>query len=675
MLEELMRSGAATAAARSGRWRLRAFGGPRLWAAVDRLSSAFAGMILPHAETVGARLRLVIGTLLGSIVAMGLILWAQTRLISRDVGNLVGLKDPKADAVYGMQISLAGANASMLSYLQDRHGARLKRLEESRWRFESFLGRYKNYSVSAKDRASAEKLRCGFVAFEGGMDRLIRIKESEQASMRGFSKDMRKVEALLAREIRSERGQWHLTGSRMLQVTMELAATAAVFRRTLALEANAPDLGYRQRVWSEEERFRRGLKLLGSLWMTEEEQGWARRLRTAFARAWGDALAIMGEARAEAMEQARFEELVKRLDGILDDEIQRPLDQSRLRMRAGLQRLMFWSGMIVFFLAAAAVLFGLLVGSVVTRSITEPVDALVRGTQSAAQGKLAYRVEVLSRDELGRLAGSFNRMLEDLQKSREGLLKEIEDRRQAEEALRLKSRELERSNKELEDFAYISSHDLQEPLRKIISYTEFLAQRCEGRLDADAEKLIAPIVSGAKRMRTLIHDLLAYSRIGRAQAAFAATDMNDVFRQVLSNLDVAVREGGAVVTSGDLPTVMANAEQMESLLQNLVGNAVKFRGPEPPRIAVSAEKKEREWVFSVRDNGIGIDPRFAERVFVIFERLNSQAKYPGTGIGLAMCKRIVAKHGGRIWVESAAAKGSTFYFALPAPLPAPEVKA
>jgi light-regulated signal transduction histidine kinase (bacteriophytochrome) len=199
----------------------------------------------------------------------------------------------------------------------------------------------------------------------------------------------------------------------------------------------------------------------------------------------------------------------------------------------------------------------------------------------------------------------------------------------------------------------------------VSSYTQLLARRYKGRLDADADDFIAYAVDGAYRMQRLINDLLAYSRVGTRGKEFEPTDCSVFFDQALANLKVTIEESGAVVDRGPLPTVMADKLQIGQLLQNLIGNAIKYHGDEPPRVHVSAEQKGNEWVFSVRDNGIGIDPQFAERIFVIFQRLHNREEYPGTGIGLAICKKIVERHGGRIWLESQVGTGATFYFTIP----------
>jgi light-regulated signal transduction histidine kinase (bacteriophytochrome) len=225
--------------------------------------------------------------------------------------------------------------------------------------------------------------------------------------------------------------------------------------------------------------------------------------------------------------------------------------------------------------------------------------------------------------------------------------------------------ELKRSNAELEQFAYVASHDLQEPLRMVASYTQLLAKRYKGQLDADADEFIGYAVDGATRMQRLIQDLLAYSRVTTQCHAFERVNCDEVLEEVLDNLRLAVEEGRAVVAHGSLPTVMVDGRQLGQLFQNLIGNAIKFRGQESPCVHISAERRNDEWLFSVRDNGIGIDPQYAERIFIIFQRLHDREEYPGTGIGLAMCKKIVERHGGRMWVESELGRGATFYFTLP----------
>ncbi len=236
------------------------------------------------------------------------------------------------------------------------------------------------------------------------------------------------------------------------------------------------------------------------------------------------------------------------------------------------------------------------------------------------------------------------------------LFQELEDRTAA----------LERSNAELEQFAYVASHDLQEPLRVVSSYVQLLAERYAGQIDSRADRYIGYSVTAVERMRTLINDLLAYSRIGTRGRDMVPTKTANVLNQVLEGLAVTIRETAAEITRDPLPPVRADAPQLGQLFQNLLGNALKYRSERPPRIHIGVERQGERWQFAVRDNGIGIDPQYAKRIFLVFRRLHTWEEYPGAGIGLAICEKIVERHGGQLWVESQVGQGATFFFTLPA---------
>ena len=242
---------------------------------------------------------------------------------------------------------------------------------------------------------------------------------------------------------------------------------------------------------------------------------------------------------------------------------------------------------------------------------------------------------------------------------------DVTQQRLAEQQLAEHARELERSNSELEQFAYVASHDLQEPLRMVASYCQLLQRRYKGKLDQDADEFIGFAVEGATRMQRMINELLNYSRVGRKSAGFAPVECREVVDAALAALAAAIEESGARVSIGELPNVVGEGTLLQQLFQNLVGNALKFRRDDAaPEIAITAERGDGLWQFAVADNGIGIEPEYAERIFLLFQRLHERTKYPGTGIGLALCKKVVEHHGGRIWVESAPGKGSRFIFTI-----------
>ena len=255
--------------------------------------------------------------------------------------------------------------------------------------------------------------------------------------------------------------------------------------------------------------------------------------------------------------------------------------------------------------------------------------------------------------------------------SAEGILvtaaiRDISVRKSSEEHLVKTVGELKRSNDELQQFAYVASHDLQEPLRMVASYTQLLAQRYKGRLDSDADEFIAYAVDGSTRMQGLIQDLLSYSRAGTNAKVLREISSEGVLKEALASLQVTIEESGAVVTHDALPTVSTDEMLLTQVFQNLVGNAIKYHGGQVPHVHISASKNGgNEWMFSVRDNGLGIDPQYFDRIFILFQRLHGPTEFKGTGIGLAICKKVLEGLGGRIWVESQLERGSTFYFTLP----------
>lgn len=247
----------------------------------------------------------------------------------------------------------------------------------------------------------------------------------------------------------------------------------------------------------------------------------------------------------------------------------------------------------------------------------------------------------------------------------QAIIRNITERKQAQDKMKILTEELERSNRDLGHFAYVASHDLQEPLRMVTSFLQLLQRRYAGKLDKEADEFIEFAVGGASHMQQLINDLLKYSRIGTHRKNMESTDCNEVVRQAMGNVSRMILENNAIISIDHLPTIIADHIQIVQLFQNLISNAIKYHSKKRPEILIRAIDQGDNWLFSVKDNGIGIPKDHIDKVFIIFQRLHTKAQYPGTGIGLSICKRIVERHGGQIWVNSQSGQGSTFYFTFP----------
>jgi signal transduction histidine kinase len=348
-------------------------------------------------------------------------------------------------------------------------------------------------------------------------------------------------------------------------------------------------------------------------------------------------------------------------------------------------------------MSVIAGLFAVLISTYLANSITKPINKLVEGASAISRGELEFRIESKAQDEIGQLSRSFNVMAASLEGSIErnlqlylevqqhaevleeqvvertqdlvgaqiAALNMMEDAQESQLGTEQLNINLERSNEELQRFAYVASHDLQEPLRMIASYLQLLKRRYKGKLDSDADEFIDYAVDGANRMKTIINDLLAYSRVESQGGIFTLLNCDDIISNVLDNLKVSIQENNAIITYDDLPEIIGDNTQIHQLFQNLISNAIKFRKKEDPKIFIGVEEKENSWKFSVQDNGIGIDSQYFDRIFIIFQRLHAKEEYEGTGIGLAISKRIVERHGGRIWIESKPGEGSSIYFTIP----------
>ncbi len=293
-------------------------------------------------------------------------------------------------------------------------------------------------------------------------------------------------------------------------------------------------------------------------------------------------------------------------------------------------------------------------------TVIRPLHRLTAQVRQVADGDFSHQVAVRGPREVANLAADVNTM-------RERILQELAATRSVNAALQAHSAELQRSNAELEQFAYVASHDLQEPLRKVASFSQLLQRRYAGKLDARADQYIEYAVDGAKRMQALINDLLSYSRVGRSDREPALVSSDAALTQARANLAGQIEETGATVETGHLPLVLAELPLLIAVFQNLLSNSLKFSGGKPPRIVITVRREEPFWLFSFSDNGVGIDPEYAERIFVLFQRLNERSAYSGTGIGLAMSRKIIEYFGGRIWLDTTCTEGARFLFSLPMP--------
>ncbi|HEY0806905.1 MAG TPA: ATP-binding protein [Pseudonocardiaceae bacterium] len=307
---------------------------------------------------------------------------------------------------------------------------------------------------------------------------------------------------------------------------------------------------------------------------------------------------------------------------------------------------------IALVLIVAALGFGLRVAAI------RPLSRLAAEVRQVAGGDFDHPVAQSGPREISELGGHVNAM-------RERILQELSTVSAAHAVLDARTQDLQRSNAELEQFAYVASHDLQEPLRKVASFCQLLQRRYGGRLDERADQYIGFAVDGAKRMQILINDLLTFSRVGRVGGNRAPVSANKLVDQARANLADTIEWAGATIEVGDLPVVLAEAPLLTAVFQNLLSNALKFRGDTPQHVTISAIQEDEYWLFAVVDRGIGIPAEYAERIFVIFQRLHGKDAYPGTGIGLAMCRKIIEYHGGRIWLDATAGVGSRFLFTLP----------
>ncbi len=350
----------------------------------------------------------------------------------------------------------------------------------------------------------------------------------------------------------------------------------------------------------------------------------------------------------------------------LTEQVDQDLDLARESLTQGLENAQTRATNALVVAGLISLIVATVLGTLLTRSITHPLSKLARGARALAAGDFKYRIPAEGNDELAHLARVFNNSADELAQLFEEVQRERASAQAAQAALQERAQELARVNADLEQFAYSSSHDLKEPLRTVALYSQLLQRKYAGQLDASADEYINHLYGAARQMEQLITDLLAYTQTAQFRGEVEKpADVQLILQRVMRNFELQMRALNCTVSVEPLPPVRAHEIHVQQLFQNLIGNAMKYRGSQDPHIKIWAEQRDADWVFSVQDNGIGIERQYTKQIFGIFKRLHGH-KYPGTGIGLAICQRIIERYGKEIWVESEPGQGSTFRFSLPA---------
>ena len=475
---------------------------------------------------------------------------------------------------------------------------------------------------------------------------MVKLKDQQTSKKEEVSGKFLGIDAILDEKIQASVQAGDPQAIEKMRTAMEMGININGIAKGLAKFLMTHQSAYVERVRDDEGDFDRAFRRYKNLSLRSGEKQSAAELSVMFDGTVKLVDEIIVLHQQEEKDLREFVQIRRTLDGLLDDEIQTHARNEFDTAKESAVQIMNRTATVMVVLGGVVIAVVVLAWLFISAKVIRPITTLSEGTKKVAAGDFSGALPVGSEDELGELTKHFNTMIADRGRAWQ---------------------ELQASNKELNAFAYVASHDLKEPLRMVTNYTQLLARRYKGKLDADADEFIGYAVDAATRMQTLIDNLLTYSQIGQGDKKFEPTDCEAVFRRALKNLGAAVEESGASVKHDPLPTVMADDTQLDQLFQNLIGNAIKYRGKDAPCVEVKAEPRGSEWVFAVRDNGIGIgiEPRYHNRVFEMFQRLHVREEYSGTGIGLAICKKIVERHGGRIRVESRPGEGSTFYFTLP----------
>ena len=611
--------------------------------------------------SIGKKIGLGLTLIIGSGLAAMTVFYRSAESTATAL-RLIGEKGhPVSAAAYELEINVIGTGLGVMKYMQTPLPEHRERVEKDASEFARFKTQYDAFAVTQLEKQLADKIAALYGQFISLGKGLMRRKDEADALARTFTAEFQSIDDSIEEKIQAGTEDKEQKSFRRLLLAARFAADLAEVGNWLGTYLEIPSADNEERIHRE---FRESARRVGFFLrsgVSQEERRWGENLGRRISGLRSLALKRIELDKRMRAEVERFGQYRAQLDEVLDESL-RVLAQSQMvRLIGEAEGRSAKTVTLAYLLIPIFLLVSIGAGWWIVRHISVSIAELRTGTEMVAGGNLGYRVGGRGQDELGLLAQRFNQMVAQL----EATTVSKEELERAHDALSKRTEDLLRSNIELDQFASVVSHDVQEPLRMVTAYVRLLQTQYGGKLDSDADEFIGFAVDGAKRMQGLIDDLLAYSRVGTRGKEFTATDCNGVLARTLLNLKTAIDESGAQVTQDQLPTVPGDEFQLGQLLQNLIGNAIKYRGERPAEIHVGCERDGEMWRFAVTDNGIGIDPEYAERIFVIFQRLHTRQEYPGTGIGLAICKKIVERHRGKIWVESEPGKGSTFYFTLP----------
>ena len=594
--------------------------------------------------TLARKLWMIVGLMVGILSISGVVAYVQIQTIKRSVLQLTRIEEPLEEAILEMEINAGETARAVLNYLRDQDPKHIDKVYDSEADFELYAAEFEALAETDEERRLGAEIARLYIEFKILGDDIITLIDERNTAIELLHKAVIEIDELIDNEIQGAIDRNAPDAFLKLEAALDMEINIDEAFSAIRQYILHPDASILEEILDAETDFARYLALYLTTNMSADEIMWLDVIEKDFAHSIALSSRIIVSTNKLFGSLEKFEVDLEAIDRILDDEIQPLIHAETIKaenaaIAAGETATKFLIGL---------GFIGILIVSgsawAIAKNILEPFHNLTEGTKIIGSGKLEHRIPIMSKDEFGQLAESFNRMLDNLEDTAENL---------------------QRSNSELEQFAYVASHDLQEPLRMVTSFLQLLQKRYKGQLDDDADKFINYAVDGSERMRQLISDLLTFSRVGKNVNQFQLIDCRAVLDRVLLNLKMAIEDAGAEVTYDSPPTVLADEIQLVQLFQNLTGNAIKFRGKEPPKVHISITRQNSDWLFSIRDNGIGIEPQYADRIFVIFQKLHTKSKYSGTGIGLAICKKIVENHGGRIWLQSVPDRGNVFSFTLP----------